>query len=107
MTLGTLVALAYGIIVMIGGIIGYLKAGSVASLVSGSFSGLLLVFAGVIQLHGKTWGSILAAIVTAILLVFFAFRLAKSRKFMPAGLMTILGMIALAVMVKQVVIFFT
>jgi uncharacterized membrane protein (UPF0136 family) len=41
-------------------------------------------------------------LITAILVVFFAFRLAKTRKFMPAGLMTILGMLALALMVNQI-----
>jgi uncharacterized membrane protein (UPF0136 family) len=41
--------------------------------------------------------------VTAVLVVVFAFRLAKTRKFIPAGLMTILGMLALAVMVNQIV----
>ncbi|MEH1813714.1 MAG: TMEM14 family protein, partial [Nostoc sp.] len=55
------------------------------------------------QLQGQTWGAILAVLVTAVLVVVFAFRLAKTRKFMPAGLMTILGMLALAVMVNQMV----
>ncbi|MBR8834335.1 MAG: hypothetical protein DSM106950_09945 [Stigonema ocellatum SAG 48.90 = DSM 106950] len=103
MTLGVVAAFAYGILAIIGGIIGYRNASSKVSLISGGISGLLLVFAAFVQLQGQTWGLIVASIVTAILVIFFAFRLAKTRKFMPAGLMTILGTVALAMMVNQLI----
>ncbi|MFS0516774.1 TMEM14 family protein [Nostoc sp. UIC 10607] len=103
MNLSIIAAFAYGILAIIGGIIGYIQATSKVSLLSGSISGLLLILAAYFQLQGQTWGSILAVIVTAVLVVVFAFRLAKTRKFMPAGLMTILGMLSLAVMVNQMV----
>lgn len=103
MNLSILAAFAYGILAIVGGIIGYIQARSRVSLLSGSISGFLLILAAYFQLQGQTWGAILAVLVTAILVVFFAFRLAKTRKFMPAGLMTILGMLALAVMVNQFV----
>ncbi|MBF2007121.1 TMEM14 family protein [Chlorogloeopsis fritschii PCC 9212] len=101
MALDIIAALVYGIITIIGGIIGYINASSNISLVSASICGLLLIFAAFARLQGQTWGLTLAAIVTAVLLVVFAFRLAKTRKFMPAGLMTILGMLTLAVMIHQ------
>ncbi|MEH2374853.1 TMEM14 family protein [Nostoc sp.] len=103
MNLSIIAAFAYGILAIVGGIIGYIQARSRVSLLSGSISGLLLIFAAYFQLQGQTWGSILAVLVTGVLVVVFAFRLAKTRKFMPAGLMTILGVLALAVMVKQMV----
>ncbi len=103
MNLSIIAAFAYGILAIVGGIIGYIQATSKVSLLSGSISGLLLILAAYFQLQGQTWGSSLAVLVTAVLVVFFAFRLAKTRKFMPAGLMTILGMLALAVMVNQIV----
>ncbi|MCC5664593.1 hypothetical protein LC653_11850 [Nostoc sp. CHAB 5784] len=103
MNLSIIAAFAYGILAIAGGIIGYIQARSKVSLLSGSISGLLLVLAAYFQLQGQTWGSILALIVTAVLVVVFAVRLAKTRKFMPAGLMTILGMLALGVMVSQMV----
>ncbi|WP_392480480.1 TMEM14 family protein [Nostoc sp. C110] len=103
MNLSIIAAFAYGILAIAGGIIGYTQARSKVSLVSGSISGLLLILAAYFQLQGQTWGSILAVLVTAVLVVVFAVRLAKTRKFMPAGLMTILGMVALAVMVSQIV----
>jgi uncharacterized membrane protein (UPF0136 family) len=103
MNLSIIAAFAYGILAIAGGIIGYIQAKSKVSLISGSISGLLLVLAGYFQLQGQSWGAILAVIVTAVLVVVFAFRLVKTRKFMPAGLMTILGMLALGVMVSQMV----
>ncbi|MCC5658091.1 hypothetical protein LC608_14045 [Nostoc sp. XA010] len=103
MNLSIIAAFAYGILAIVGGIIGYIQARSKVSLLSGSISGLLLVLAAYFQLQGQSWGLILAVIVTAVLVVVFAVRLAKTRKFMPAGLMTILGMLALAVMVSQMV----
>ena len=103
MTLGIVATFVYGILAILGGAIGYHKASSQVSIISGSISGLLLVFAAVVQLQGHTWGLILAAIVTAILIVFFAFRLAKTRKFMPAGLMAILGIVALAMIVNSLI----
>ena len=99
---GVVAAIAYGILVIVGGIIGYVQAQSKASLISGIISGLLLVTAGVMQLQGQGLGLILAIVVTIALIIVFAIRLAKTRKFMPAGLMTALGVAALVVMLKQV-----
>nr|AVH79573.1 hypothetical protein [Nostoc sp. PCC 9448] len=101
MNLSVIAAIAYGMLAIIGGIIGYLQARSQVSLVSGVASGVVLLVAAYLQLQGQFWAVILATCVTAALVVFFALRLAKTRKFMPAGLMTILGMAALAVMVNH------
>ena len=82
----------YIILLVVGGLAGYLKAGSKASLIaSASFAAvLILCVIGVIsQPH-------MADIVLAVLLVFFAMRLSKSKKFMPNGLMLILTVAALA-----------
>ncbi|MFN6518000.1 MAG: TMEM14 family protein [Nostoc sp. CreGUA01] len=103
MNLSIIAAFTYGILAIAGGIIGYIQARSQVSLVSGSISGLLLIIAAYLQFQAQPQGLILAVLVTAVLVVFFAFRLAKTRKFMPAGLMTILGMLALAVMVNEIV----
>ncbi len=103
MSLGIITAIAYGVLAIVGGIMGYVKAKSKASLISGSISGLLVILGGVMQLQGQAWGLIIAAIVTAVLVIVFAMRLAKTRKFMPAGLMSVLGVVALGVMLNQLV----
>lgn len=94
-------ASVYGILSIIGGIIGYKSAGSKVSLISGTISGLLLLIAAYLQLQGQAWGLILAAIITSILVIVFAVRFAKTRKFMPAGLMVALGVVALIVMLPE------
>ena len=100
---GIIAAIAYGVLAIVGGVIGYVQAQSKVSLISGSISGLLLIISGVSQLQGQAWGLILATAVTALLVIVFAVRLAKTRKFMPAGLMSLLGLAALAVIVNQLV----
>lgn len=104
MNLGIIAAFAYGILAIVGGIIGYVQARSKVSLISGSVSGLLLILSAYFQLQGQSWGLILAAVVTGVLVVVFAGRLAKTRKFMPAGLMTGLGVVTLVVVVHQLLV---
>jgi len=53
------------------------------------------------QLQGQAWGLILATIVTTVLIIVFAIRLAKTCKFMPGGLITVLSLVVLGVMVNQ------
>jgi uncharacterized membrane protein (UPF0136 family) len=101
MNLGIVAALAYGILAIIGGIIGYIQVQSKASLISGIISGALLIIGGVIQLQGQTWGLLLATVVTVGLIIVFGMRLTKTGKFMPAGLMAILGLAALVIMLKE------
>jgi uncharacterized membrane protein (UPF0136 family) len=82
----------YIILLVAGGMVGYLKAGSKASIIASvSFAAALTLCAiGVIfQPH-------VADIILAVLLVFFGFRLSKSKKFMPNGLMLILTLATLA-----------
>ncbi|MCC5635643.1 hypothetical protein LC593_07220 [Nostoc sp. CHAB 5844] len=104
MNLGIIAAFAYGILAIVGGIIGYVQARSKVSLFSGGVSGLLLILSAYFQLQGQSWGLTLAACVSAVLVVVFALRFAKTRKFMPAGLMIVLGALALVVMVHQLVV---
>lgn len=103
MNLGVLATIAYGLLNMIGGIVGYTKAGSKVSIIAGSISGLLLILSGVLQLQGQTWGLVLAAAIAALLVIVFTIRLSKTRQLMPAGLMTLLGVIALGMMVFQLI----
>ena len=104
MNLGVIAALTYGALTILGGIMGYAQAQSKMSLVSGSISGVLLVVSGMMQLWGQTWGLTLATVITAVLILVFLIRLAKTRKFMPAGLMLLLGVPVLAVMLNQLIL---
>ncbi|KAF9672982.1 hypothetical protein SADUNF_Sadunf11G0101000 [Salix dunnii] len=82
----------YGLVIMIGGVIGYLKKGSVASLGGGVGTGLVLIFAGSLSLRafskGKNSFLVLAIeTVCAIVLTFvMGQRYMQTSKIMPAGI---------------------
>ncbi|MEM8807152.1 MAG: TMEM14 family protein [Cyanobacteria bacterium P01_G01_bin.38] len=86
---GLIFALIYGVLSIVGGIIGYRQAGSKVSLISGIVSGLLLLLAVVLMAR---W---LAIVVSLVLVIVFVTRLLKTKKFMPAGLMVIVGVATL------------
>lgn len=81
----------YIVLLVAGGLMGFLKGKSQASLISS------LVFAAVLILCavGVIFQPYVADIVLVILLLFFGLRYAKGKKFMPGGLMTILTLVTL------------
>ena len=82
----------YIILLVIGGLIGFLKAKSKVSLImSAAFAAALSLCAADI-----IFKAYVADILLAALLVVFALRLVKTRKFMPAGLMLVITIAALA-----------
>ena len=88
----TTVLWIYIVLLMAGGLVGFFKAGSKASLVaSAAFAAALIVCAS-----GVIFQPHVADIILAVLLVFFAIRLAKSKKFVPNGLMLAVTLGALA-----------
>ncbi|KAF9666987.1 hypothetical protein SADUNF_Sadunf16G0286100 [Salix dunnii] len=79
----------YGLALVIGGVIGYLKKGSVASLGGGAGIGLVLIIAGYLSLKAfeKRKNSYLGlAIETAILTFVMGQRYIQTSKMMPAGI---------------------
>jgi len=98
MMLAMLTSVVYGCLVLAGGLMGYRKAGSRASLVSGLASAVVLLAAASLIFKGNPLGARLAMAVALLLLVFFATRWLKGRKFMPAGLMVLSSAIALALL---------
>ncbi|MGB7250818.1 MAG: TMEM14 family protein [Phormidesmis sp.] len=90
--------LIFGIMAIAGGAIGYKQAGSQVSLMSGLISGLLLLVGAYLLFGGSSAGPILSAVVSLLLVIVFLVRLSKTRKFMPAGLMIILGLVNLGLL---------
>jgi uncharacterized membrane protein (UPF0136 family) len=74
----------------IGGIIGFVKAGSKASLIASSiFSAILILFAlRILPIEHNVW-------VLGFLLIFFGARFVKSKRMMPNGMMAIITLLAL------------
>jgi uncharacterized membrane protein (UPF0136 family) len=82
----------YIVLLVVGGLIGFLKAKSQVSLI------MSVAFAAALSLCavGVIFQPYVADILLAALLVVFAMRLAKTRKFMPSGLMLAITGAALA-----------
>ena len=85
----------YIVLLLMGGLIGFLKAGSKVSLISSAAFAAMLVVTMVPGVFQRPFARGLASIILAMLLVVFAVRLAKTRKFMPSGLMLALTILAL------------
>jgi uncharacterized membrane protein (UPF0136 family) len=86
----------YGLLVAIGGIIGYRKAGSKVSLLSGLGSGVALAIAAYLTWQNLRIGLSVATIIAIALAIVFGMRWSKTGAWMPAGMMTILsGLIAI------------
>jgi uncharacterized membrane protein (UPF0136 family) len=91
------VAIIYGLLVFVGGLMGYRKARSVPSLIAGLAFGSALVVSGLYLWHGEQMGLTAALVLAATLLVLMGIRFAKTRKFMPAGLVAVLSLVAMVV----------
>lgn len=86
-----LVLWIYIVLLVAGGLVGFLKAGSKVSLImSVSFAAAL-----VLAMKGIIFQPHVIDILLAALLVVFGVRLAKTKKFMPAGLMLVVTLVAL------------
>ena len=81
----------YIVLLVIGGLIGFLKAKSQISLImSVAFAAALILCA-----TGVVFQPYVADILLAALLVVFGLRLTKTKKFMPSGMMLVVTLLAL------------
>ncbi|GAA5855538.1 hypothetical protein JCM8547_007880 [Rhodosporidiobolus lusitaniae] len=90
----TLFGFVASALITLGGTIGFLKRGSVASLVAGGGSGAALAY-GVQRQRANPKDVAVIVAVSALLLVVMGMRFARGRKFMPAGLVTLLSALLL------------
>jgi uncharacterized membrane protein (UPF0136 family) len=86
----------YIVLLLVGGLIGFLKAGSKVSLITSAVSAAALIITAIPGLLAPSLARALADIIMAALLVVFAIRLGKTKKFMPSGLMLVITILALA-----------
>ena len=85
----------FGALTIAGGVVGYVKAKSRASIVAGSLFGVLLIVAG--YLSGGRLGLALGLGLSAMLAARFSKAFRSSGKVMPAGLMAALGLVGIVV----------
>jgi len=87
----------YGLLTITGGIVGYVKAGSVISIIAGSISGLLLVAAAFLLPDHQAAGLIVALVISVLLTGQFVPKFFSTHRVMPAGLMSVLSVIGIIV----------
>ena len=87
--------IAFGVLTIAGGIVGYAKAGSVASIVAGSITGILLLVAAFLLPQHRAIGLATAFTISLLLAAQFVPKFIRTGRVMPAGMMAILSVIGL------------
>lgn len=86
-----MIVTAYGLIVALGGLVGYLTAESLASLIAGSLFGALLFASGLGLCRSSIVAYFTGTILSLSLTVFFSIRYYHTQKMMPGGMMAIIS----------------
>ena len=89
--------IVFGVLTIIGGIVGYVKAGSVASIIAGSITGVLLLVGAFLLPEHRAAGLATALIISLLLAAQFIPKLLRTGRVMPAGIMSLLGVIGIIV----------
>ena len=91
--MGQIVLWIYIALMMLGGLMGFIKAGSKASIIASSiFAAVLALFALNILPFRYCW------IILFVLLLFFGKRFLKGKKFMPNGMMAVLTIVTMVLL---------
>lgn len=84
----------YIVLLLAGGVMGFVKAGSKISLITSSIFAVLLALCALAIIRPFY----IAEILIGLLIVVFGMRFAKGRKFMPSGLMLGMSAVVLAIL---------
>ena len=87
--------IVFGLLTIAGGVLGYVKAASTASLIAGSISGVLLLVAAFLLPAQVVAGLAIAAVVSLLLAGRFLPAFFRSGKWMPDGIMALLSIVAI------------
>ena len=83
----------FGLLTIAGGVVGYVKAGSVPSIIAGSITGVLLLVAAFVMPEHRVAGLATALIVSLLLAAYFIRKYLSTGAVMPAGMMSVLSII--------------
>lgn len=96
------IVFVYGLLIALGGIMGFVKGGSNASLISGSVFGLALLLSAYFISKGKIAAQYVALVLTFILDGIFTYRFAKTLHFFPAGFLSLASLAVLIVIALKI-----
>lgn len=88
-------SLIYAILLITGGIIGFVKSGSMMSLLVGVLSAILIFLSYVVSKENPLWSYLYIAALSLCLSGFFIVRFFNTYKFWPHGVMLILSVATL------------
>lgn len=91
--------IVFGVLTIAGGIIGYVKAGSVPSIVAGAIAGIVLLTAAFLLPDHQVAGLAIGLITSLLLAGQFIPKLIRTGKAMPAGMMSMLSVIGIIMVV--------
>ncbi len=93
----------YAALLAVGGVMGFLKARSRASLISGVLSSIFAVVALALMLmRNHNLGTALGAALAVALFLLFGYRYAiHNRRFMPSGMLAVVSLVVIAVMLMS------
>jgi uncharacterized membrane protein (UPF0136 family) len=87
--------IVFGVLTIAGGVVGYVKAGSAASIIAGSIAGVVLLVAAFLLPEYRTVGLATALIISLLLAAQFIPKFLRTGRVMPAGMMSILSAIGI------------
>ncbi len=96
------IVFVFGLLIALGGIMGFVKSGSQASLISGSAFGSALLISAYFISKGKIIGQYAALASTFFLDGFFTYRFAKTLHFFPAGFLSLASLAVLIVVALKI-----
>ena len=85
----------FGLLTIAGGVVGYAKAGSAASIIAGGITGVLLLVAAFLLPEHRLAGLATALIVSLLLAAQFVPKFLRTGRIMPAGIMSLLSVIGI------------
>ena len=88
----------YIILLLVGGLIGFFKGKSKVSLITSAVFAALLILTTLRGVFQPGFALLVANVTLVVLLLVFALRLGKTRKFMPSGLILVATVAVLAVL---------
>jgi len=89
--------LVFAVLTILGGIMGYVKAKSVISVVSGTISGVILIIASSLLREHPISGGVVGLIVSVLLAGKFVPDFVHKKAFVPGGLMAFLSLASIVI----------
>ncbi len=96
------IVFVYGLLIALGGIMGYVKGGSSISLISGGSFGIAILISAYFISKGKIAAQYFAIALTFLLDGIFTYRFAKTLQFIPAGFLSLLSLAVLIVIALKI-----